>query len=103
MLETLLKPFDKQCVKKTRTIESLEKLRTKNNVEFKKLLNCGYIHNLFILIGLSCMGRFFKITYRNVINTFINECLIPLSTSPNFLAGNMLYTQTKTRRFKMFK
>ncbi len=35
LLETLLKPFDKQCVKKTRTIESLEKLRTKNNVEFK--------------------------------------------------------------------
>ncbi len=32
LLETLLKPFDKQCVKKTRTIESLEKLRTKNNV-----------------------------------------------------------------------
>ncbi len=29
LLETLLKPFDKQCVKKTRTIESLEKLRTK--------------------------------------------------------------------------
>ncbi len=41
------------------------------------------------------MGRFFKITYRNVIKYIINECLIPISTSPNFLAGNMLYTQTK--------
>ncbi len=66
LLETLLKPFDKQCVKKTRTIESLEKLRTKNNVEFKKLLNCGYIHNLFILIGLS-VWEDFQNYYRNVI------------------------------------
>ncbi|UIB20773.1 putative protein 203L [Cricket iridovirus] len=95
LLETLLKPFDKQCVKKTRTIESLEKLRTKNNVEFKKLLNCGYIHNLFILIGLSVWEDFSKLHTETSLNTFINECLIPISTSPNFLAGNMLYTQTK--------
>ncbi len=93
-LETLLNLL-KQCVTKTRTIESLEKLRTKNNVEFKKLLNCGYIHNLFILIGLSVWEDFSKLHTENVIKYIMNECLIPISTSPNFLAGNMLYTQPK--------
>ncbi len=41
------------------------------------------------------MGRFSKLHTETSLNTFINECLIPISTSPNFLAGNMLYTQTK--------
>ncbi len=38
---------------------------------------------------------FSKLHTETSLNTFINECLIPISTSPNFLAGNMLYTQTK--------
>jgi hypothetical protein len=95
LLEALIKPMDIKCVKKTRSIESLEKLKTINKFEFDRLLTCGYVHNLFVITSLAVWEEYSKIHSETSLSTYIKECIVPIYQNPEFLRGTLDYTYAK--------
>ena len=93
-LESLMKPMDAKCIKKTRHIETFQELKTKNETEFKRLLACGYIHNLFVLTALAAWEDFSKVHTEASLNSFI-ECILKYFENPEFIAGTLDYTHAK--------
>jgi hypothetical protein len=92
-LDALLKPVDPKCVKKHRTIESLDQLKVRDNEQFKQLLACGYIHNLFVVKSLSVWEDFSKLHTEQSLDKFIEYIKIIASSDP-FLSGTMSYMDT---------
>ncbi|CCV02539.1 hypothetical protein IIV31_167R [Armadillidium vulgare iridescent virus] len=101
VLNGLFKPFDANCVAIMKSLprnynfEEIELLKTQNIPEFQKIHNCGYIHNLFMVVALSLWAESAKAKTEASLTSFIAECLNPIVTSPNFKNGVMIYTVTK--------
>jgi hypothetical protein len=100
LLNGLLKPIDKPCIINNmpynNNIESLDKLKTQNPNKFSALLQCGHIHNLFIVTALSVWEEFSIYHTESSLNSYVADCIKPVLTSDVFLRGNMIYEKTRT-------
>jgi hypothetical protein len=96
-LEALLVPMNTGCVHDIYHIEDLNSLKLNNEPEFRKLLACGFIHNIFVISSLSAWESKSPLGTEKSLMTLVTNVLIPFLNSSAFISGDLDYNDVLSK------
>ena len=83
--------LDSKCVTKHYHLNELDELRAAEPEEFARMLNCGYIHNIFVINSIGIWGEFSKMQDDISLGLFFRDCLSNILKRNDFIDGSISY------------